>query len=262
MQQHVHDPGYLLQQQFEQHQQLQSQQQQQFEQHQQLQSQPQHQFEQHQHQHQQTLPQQQQQFIHGAHFIHHNPAIPAYYPVYPSQQHPQHPQVYYVTARQAQAYNLPVQQANMGESAGNIASSRPQTPPNPSTLVQQPATYNPIRNAPMPKTEMNAYRAATAGNPQLVQVPTSQHQQQYVTYSQIHHPSQSMAPNSAAPANYAFDYADPAHAQIYYSQPMAPTIPSQYQTMTAAAVMMQEGSAQHPSDSVKQQQQIRTSQPL
>ncbi|KAG4910172.1 hypothetical protein HKD37_20G056802 [Glycine soja] len=262
MQQHVHDPGYLLQQQFEQHQQLQSQQQQQFEQHQQLQSQPQHQFEQHQHQHQQTLPQQQQQFIHGAHFIHHNPAIPAYYPVYPSQQHPQHPQVYYVTARQAQAYNLPLQQANMGESAGNIASSRPQTPPNPSTLVQQPATYNPIRNAPMPKTEMNAYRAATAGNPQLVQVPTSQHQQQYVTYSQIHHPSQSMAPNSAAPANYAFDYADPAHAQIYYSQPMAPTIPSQYQTMTAAAVMMQEGSAQHPSDSVKQQQQIRTSQPL
>ncbi|RDY10564.1 hypothetical protein CR513_04893, partial [Mucuna pruriens] len=248
MQQHVQDPGYLLQQQFEQHQQPQPLPQQQYEQHQ------------HQHQPQQSLPQQQQQFIHGTHFIHHNPGISAYYPVYPSQQHPQHPQLYYVPARQAQAYNMPVQQANMGESAGNIASSRPQTPPNPATLVPQSAGYNHIRNAPMPKTEMSAYRAATAGTPQLVQVPTSQHQQQYVTYSQIHHPSQSMAPNSAAPANYAFDYADPAHAQIYYSQPLAPTMPSQYQTMTAAAVMMQDGSAQHPSDSVKQQ--IRTSQPL
>ncbi|TKY50890.1 atrophin- protein [Spatholobus suberectus] len=230
MQQHVQDPGYLLQQQFEQQQQ----------------QPPQH--------------QQQQQFIPGTHFIHHNPAISAYYPVYPSQQHPQHPQVYYVPARQTQAYNLPLQQANMGESAANMASSRPQTPPNPATLVPQPSAYNPIRNAPMPKTEMSAYRAATGGTPQLVQVPTSQHQQQYVTYSQMHHPSQSMAPNSVAPTNYAFDYADPAHAQIYYSQPLAPTMPSQYQTMTAAAVMMQEGSAQHPSDSLKQQ--IRTSQPL
>ncbi|WVY99181.1 hypothetical protein V8G54_031332 [Vigna mungo] len=248
MQQHVQDPGYLLQQQFEQHQQTQQLPQQQFE------------------QHQQALPQQQQQFIHGTHFIHHNPAISAYYPVYPSQQHPQHPQhpqqpqLYYVHARQPQAYNLPVQQANMGDSAGNLASSRPQTPPNPATLVPQSAAYNPMRNTPMPKTEMNAYRAATAGTPQLVQVPTSQHQQQYVTYSQIHHPSQSMAPNSAPQANYGFDYADPAHAQIYYSQPLAPTMPSQYQTMTAAAVMMQEGSAQHSSDNLKQQ--IRTSQPL
>lgn len=245
MQQHVQDPGYLLQQQFEQHQQTQQLPQQQFE------------------QHQQALPQQQQQFIHGTHFIHHNPAISAYYPVYPSQQHPQHPQqpqLYYVHARQPQAYNLPVQQANMGDSTGNLASSRPQTPPNPATLVPQSAGYNPMRNTPMPKTEMNAYRAATAGTPQLVQVPTSQHQQQYVTYSQIHHPSQSMAPNSAPQANYGFDYADPAHAQIYYSQPLAPTMPSQYQTMTAAAVMMQEGSAQHPSDNLKQQ--IRTSQPL
>jgi len=242
MQQHVQDPGYLLQQQFEQHQQTQQLPQQQFE------------------QHQQALPQQQQQFIHGTHFIHHNPPISAYYPVYPSQQHPQQPQLYYVQARQPQTYNLPVQQANMGDSAGNLASSRPQTPPNPATLVPQSAAYNPMRNAPMPKTEMNAYRAATGGTPQLVQVPTSQHQQQYVTYSQIHHPSQSMAPNSAPQANYGFDYADPAHAQIYYSQPLAPTMPSQYQTMTAAAVMMQEGSAQHPSDSLKQQ--IRTSQPL
>lgn len=248
VQQHVQDQGYLLQQQFDQQQQLQHQHQQQ---QQQLQQQQQHQ------QHQQH---QQQQFMQGGHFVHHNPGIPQYYPVYPSQQQPQ---VYYLPARQAQAYNLSVQQANMGESAAAaIPSSRPQNPPNPATLVQPTAAYNPIRNAPLPKTEMTAtaYRTAATGNPQFVQVPPSQHQQQYVTYSQIHHPSQSMAPNSAAPANYAYEYADPAHAQIYYSQPMAPTMPSQYQTMTAAGMVMPEASAQHPSDSMKQQ--IRTSQPL
>jgi hypothetical protein len=243
VQQHVQDPGYLLQQQFE----LQQQQQQQ------PQHQPQHQ------QQQQFQHQQQQQFIQGGHYIHHNPAIPTYYPVYPSQQQP-HQQVYYVPARQPQAYNLPVQQGNIGESAATIPSSRPQNPPNPTTLVQQNAAYTPVRNAPLPKTEMTAaaYRTATAGNPQFVQVPTGQHQQQYVTYSQIHHPSQSMAPNSAAPANYAYEYADAA--QIYYSQPMAPTMPSQYQTMAASNMMQPEVSAQHPSDGLKQQ--IRTSQPL
>ncbi|KAL5070489.1 hypothetical protein RYX36_021376 [Vicia faba] len=284
LQQHVQDPGYLLQQQFELQQQQQQQQfelqqhQQQFElqqqqqqTQQQQQQQPQHQQQHPQHQQQQQQPQQQQlqqqlqhqqqQFIHGGHYIHHNPAIPAYYPVYPSQQQPHH-QVYYVPARQPQAYNLPVQQANLGDSATTISSSRPQNPPNPTTLVQPNTAYNPIRNAPLPKTEMTAaaYRAAASGNPQFVQVPTAQHQQQYVTYSQIHHPSQSMAPNSAAPANYAYEFADPAHAQIYYSQPMAPTMPSQYQTMAGATMMQPEISAQHPSDGMKQQ--IRTSQQL
>ncbi|KAI5432975.1 hypothetical protein KIW84_020319, partial [Lathyrus oleraceus] len=91
--------------------------------------------------------QQQQQFIHGGHYIHHNPAIPAYYPVYPSQQQPHH-QVYYVPARQPQAYNLPVQQANIGDSATTMSWSRPQNPPNPITLVQPNAADNPIRNAP------------------------------------------------------------------------------------------------------------------
>ncbi|KAI5426586.1 hypothetical protein KIW84_032138, partial [Lathyrus oleraceus] len=84
---------------------------------------------------------------HGGHYIHHNPAISAYYPVYPSQQQPHH-QVYYVPARQPQAYNLPVQQANIGDSATTMSSSRPQNPPNPITLVQPNAAYNPIRNAP------------------------------------------------------------------------------------------------------------------
>ncbi|CAL0320784.1 unnamed protein product [Lupinus luteus] len=250
MQQHVQDPGYLLQQQFDHHQQQQQHQQQ----HQQLQHHP-----------QQPQQQHQPQFIPGTHFIHHTPAgampISAYYPVYPSQQqsHP-HPQVYYVPARQPQAYNLSMQQANIGESPTAI---QPQNSPNPAMSAPSSAAYNPVRNAPLPKTEMTAaaYRTTATGAPQLVHVPANQHQQQYVAYSQIHHPSQSIAPNSAAPPNYAYEYADPAHAQIYYSQPLPPTMPSQYQTMTAAAVAMPEVSAQHPSDSMKQQQ-IRTSQPL
>ncbi|OMO64060.1 Phox/Bem1p [Corchorus olitorius] len=209
-----------------------------------------------------------------AHYIHHHPtAVPisAYYPVYPSQQqhhHPHHVQidqqypVYYVSARQPQAYNLPVQQSSISEAVTAIPSSRPQTPPNP-TMVPS-AAYNPMRNAPMAKPEVAAatgvYRTTT-GNPQLVQVPNSQHQQPYVGYSQIHHPSQSVAPTSTAAATYAYEFTDPAHAQIYYTQPLAPTMPSQYQTMTAAAAgVLPDASAQLPTDNIKPQ--IRTSQPI
>ncbi|XP_061368199.1 uncharacterized protein LOC133311201 [Gastrolobium bilobum] len=240
MQQHLQEHGYVLQQQFDQQQQQQQQ----------------------HHQHQEA--QQAQQFIHGTHLIHHTPSgpvpIPAYYPVYQQQLHPQHHhqldqqyQVYYVPARQAQPYNLSMQQANIGESATTISSSQPQNQPNPAPS----AAYNPMRNAPLPISEMAAgsYRTAAA-TPQFVQVPAGQHQQQYVAYSQIHHhPSQPVAPNSAVPANYAYDYADSAYAEIFYTQPLAPSMPSQYQTMTPAEV-----SAQLPSDNMKQQ--IRTSQQL
>ncbi|KAJ7943100.1 Octicosapeptide/phox/Bem1p family protein [Quillaja saponaria] len=210
-------------------------------------------------------PQQQQQFVHGTHYIHHHPAgampVPTYYPVYPSQQQPQHHhhpqldqqyQVYYMPARQPQAYNLSVQQPNVSEAATGIPSSRPQAPPNPG-MVQQSAAYNQMRTVPISKPEMTAgaYRTANAGTPQLVQVPSSQHQQQYLNYSQIHHPSQSIAPNSGTTANYVyeFEYADPSHAQIYYTQPLAPNMPSQYQTMTAAAAVgLPEVSGQHPTE--------------
>ncbi|KDP35020.1 hypothetical protein JCGZ_09308 [Jatropha curcas] len=217
--QQVQDSGYVLQPQFEQQQQQQQ--------------------------------QQPQQFIHaGAHYIQHTGAVPisAYYPVYPPPQQQHHHQhhhqldqqypVYYVQARQPQAYNMPVQQSSISEPTPT-APTRPQTPPN-------PAAYNPMRNAPMAKPEMataGMYRTTNTGTPQLVQVPSSQHQQQYVGYSQVHHPSQSVAPSSAGPANYTYEFADPAHAQIYYTQPLAPTMPSHYQTMTA---MLPENSKSAP----------------
>lgn len=225
MQHQVQDSGYVLQPQFEQQQ------------------------------------QQPQQFIHaGAHYLQHHPTggmpISAYYPVYTPQQQHQYP-VYYIPARQTQAYNMPLQQSNINEPSPTVPSNRPQTPPNP-TMGPAPATYNPMRNAPVAKPEMaNAgmYRTAASGAPQLVQVPSSQHQQQYVGYSQ------SVAPTSSGPANYAYEFADPAHAQIYYTQPLAPSMSSHYQTMTAAAaVVLPETSAQLPTDNIKQQ--IRTSQPI
>ncbi|TKY69317.1 dual specificity protein kinase splA [Spatholobus suberectus] len=202
MQQHVQEPGYVLQPQFDQ------------------------QLPQQQQQHQAQQP---QQYIHNTHLIHHTPAGPvpipaAYYPVYQQQLHTQHHHhldqqypVYYVQARQAQAYNLSVQPANVAESATTIPSSQSQNLPN-------YAAYNPMRNAPLPKSEMTAgaYRTAPA-TPQLVQVPPSKHQQQYVAYSQIHHHHpQSVPPNSAVPANYAYDYADPAFGQVFYTQPLHP----------------------------------------
>ncbi|CAH2042096.1 unnamed protein product [Thlaspi arvense] len=196
--------------------------------------------------------QQQQQFIQaGAHYIHHHPtgAVPiqSYFPMYPPQQQPLHPHhqldqqypVYYVSARQAQAYNLPVQQQNYAEPTTCAPSSQPQTPP--------------LRNVAVSKPEMVAgmYRTAATAAPTLVQVPPSQ--QQYVGYSQVHHP-QSVAPSSVATTNYA--YADPAHSQVYYTQPLPPQLAAQYQTMTSApAAVLPEGST----DSLKQQ--IRTSQP-
>ncbi|PQP96650.1 uncharacterized protein Pyn_39360 [Prunus yedoensis var. nudiflora] len=117
-------------------------------------------------------------------------------------------------ARQAQPYtNLPVQQSNINEAGTPIPSSRSQTPPN-SAMVSPSASFNQIRNAQMAKPDMAAgvYRTATAAAPSVVQVPP-QHQQQYVGYTtQIH---QSAVPSSGGAANYAYEYAEPSHAQIY-----------------------------------------------
>ncbi|KAF5745241.1 hypothetical protein HS088_TW07G00824 [Tripterygium wilfordii] len=229
LQQQFHDSGYVLQSQFEQ-QLLQQQQQQQ----------------------QQPPP---QQFIHaGTHYVQQHPsgAVPmtAYYPVYPSQ--PQHLQpqqhhrqldhqypMYYMPAQQQpQGYNLPMQQSSISDAPNTMPLSRSQTPPNP-TIVAPSAGYNPVRNAPLAAspemTASNVYRTVTAGGTPLHQVPSSQHQQQYVGYSQIHHPSQSVAPRSTGTPNFVYEYTDPAHPQVYYTQPLAPSMPSQYQTMTTAS---------------------------
>ncbi|KAK3036708.1 hypothetical protein RJ639_030532 [Escallonia herrerae] len=211
-------------------------------------------------QHHPQLHPQQQYVQAGSQYISHHPtgAVPMapYYPLYPSQQQQQHhpphhaldqQYMYYVPARQAQGYNLSVQQQSYGEAApAAVTSSRPQTPPLPSAFV---------RNAPAPsaKPEMAAgvYRTATTAAPSLVQVPSSQHQTQYMGFSQVHHPSQSGAPTSAPTGNYAYEYADPTQAHIYYTQPLAPAqLAAQYQTLTTA---LPEAPAHLPTDIMTQQ---------
>ncbi|CAI9096127.1 OLC1v1032207C1 [Oldenlandia corymbosa var. corymbosa] len=208
----------------------------------------------------------------GAQYMHHHPpgAMPMYYPMYPPQQVGHHPPsmehqypVYLVPARQAQGYNIPMQQPSFSESTPIAPSSRPQT--SPSAALVPPTAFTPATNATAaavkPELPAAMYRTSAAGQPHLVHVPSSQ-SPQYAGFSQIHHPSQSIAPSSATTttASYAYEYADPTHAQIYYTQPMPPHMATQYQTMTSAPPLKSsDTSTQIPSENMKQQ--VRTSQP-
>lgn len=226
MQQQVQESGYVLPNQFDQYQQL--------------------------HQPHQYVPA-------GAQYIHHPPgAVPLYYPMYSSQQLSHQPAlehqypVYYVPARQTQQYSMPVQQQGFSDSSPTTHSTRPQAPH--SAMVPTSAAYGPGTSATATKSEIpaGAYRASAAAPPQLVQVSSGgQSSPQYAGFSQIHHPSQSIAP-SAATANYAYEFADPAHAQIYYTQPLNLQLAAQYQTMASSpAVMLPEASSQLPAENVK-----------
>ncbi|PSS13441.1 Transmembrane protein [Actinidia chinensis var. chinensis] len=213
-------------------------------------------------QHQQFNQQQQQQFIQvGAHYIQ-NHAVPitSYYPIYPPQhQLDEHYPPYYMPVRQAQGYNIPAQQSNYSETVSTVSSTRSQTPPL-SSIIPPSAAYDVSKNVPAPKPAMGGgnYMAARP----LVQVPSSQNQTQYVAFSQFQHPSQSIAVSSdATAANYAYEFADPVYAQMYYARPLAPQLAAQYQTMTSGCpVVTPEASAELLyTENVKQQ--IRTSQP-
>ncbi|KAG5603905.1 hypothetical protein H5410_025397 [Solanum commersonii] len=213
-------------------------------------------------QHPQML--QPQQYVHAGQYIQHTPSghvpMTSYYPMYPSQHqtHMQHPNlehqypVYFIPARPGQGYSLPLQQTNYTEPAQTVPPTRSQTPP---TMVNPASAYNPARNNPSSNPEMVAgtYRTSASAAPQLVQINPGQHQPQYVNYSQIQHPSQSIPPTSATTTNYAYEFADP-HAKMYYSQALTPQLAAQYQTMTSPpAVSFAETSSQLPVENSKQQ---------
>ncbi|KAL2550590.1 uncharacterized protein Fot_12120 [Forsythia ovata] len=137
-------------------------------------------------------------------------------------------------------------------------SSHPQK--SPPVAMPTSAAYSQARNAPAstPDTAIGVYRTAAAASSPLVKVPSSQRQAQFVGYTQIHHPPQSMAPPSAANSNYSYAYADPRHAEIY-SQPLPPQLAAQYQTMSSVPTLMvlPDASQQHP-ENIKN---LKTSQP-
>ncbi|CAA3020376.1 mediator of RNA polymerase II transcription subunit 8 [Olea europaea subsp. europaea] len=150
--------------------------------------------------------------------------VTSYYPMHSSQQqhhshysaHEQQYPVYFLPARPTQAYNMPFQQPSYSESTPSAASNNSQTPS---------AAYNQARNVPASNAEMAAgvYRTTA---PQFLQVPSSQHQTQYVTFTQIHHPSQPVAVSSASNSNYAYEFADPSRSQVYYTQHLPPQLAS------------------------------------
>lgn len=166
-------------------------------------------------------------------------------------------QFYFVPARQPHAYNIPVQQQSYTEMAPNPPSNRPQPPP--ATAVAPQMAYSQV-NAPSSKPEMAAgvYRTAAGAAQHMVQVPSNQqHQQpQYVGFTQIHHPSQMMAPSSASNSGYTYEFTDPTQAQMYYTQALPPQFSGQYQTMTSAPQgISPDASSQASSENLKQQQQ-------
>ncbi|KAK1380846.1 Developmental and secondary metabolism regulator veA like [Heracleum sosnowskyi] len=225
---------------------------------------------------------QQPQFIRaGSQYIQHLPVgavpMPAYYPVYSSQQpqHSHHPAVeqqypvYYVPARQTQAYSMPVQHADYSEAAGAAPSNRPQAAPSAAMAPPSSGQYSIASNATVPKSEVPAslYRTANTAPPSVVQVPPGQPRPQYVGFSQIHNP-QSSNPTPATATSYAYEFADSTQPHVYYGHHLAPQMAAQYQTMTSAAPQMAaqyqtmtsaapETTAQLPADSTKQ---VRTSQ--
>lgn len=210
--------------------------------------------------------QHQPQFIHTAvpqpQYIHHHPsgAIPmtSYYQMYPPQTqhhaahppHDQHNYVYYMPARQApppQGYRLPLQ----ADSSPAVSGPPTNQVPPPSSLFTTPRTVQTAAKTEAP------YRTANSGapGPQLIQVPSSQHQlqPQYVGYS--------VAPGVGG--NYAYEFTDSSQQgqHIYYAaQPLPPQSAAQFQTMASTLpVETQIGSYIQTDNSMKQQ--VRTSQP-
>ncbi|RWR82086.1 atrophin-1-like protein [Cinnamomum micranthum f. kanehirae] len=172
------------------------------------------------------------------------------------QQYQQYP-MYFMPVGQNQAYNLAVQ-PNQGDPS-LIPSGKPATIP---AAYKEALPVYPARSAPPLKSELvsNLVYRGTANQPlqnaaQFVNVSDQQHQ--YMGYHQLQHPPQSAAPAASA-TNFTYEFADPLHAQIYYTQQKSPALASQYQTVSSGAMISEISLPQQGADA----KQNRTSQPL
>ncbi|KAL8135004.1 uncharacterized protein LOC141710993 [Apium graveolens] len=181
-------------------------------------------------------PQQQQQFLHpGTHYLQQTTTgqvqVPSYYPVYAPPTQPQYHQqvdqqysMYVMPVQQTQQYNMTIQ------------------PNVPDSNVVPDSNYPQNASVATP----------SAAKPTLVQVQPNQYQQQFVSVSQMPYASQSPAPT----INYAYEYAQPTHEQVFYTQNPGSQLPPppQYQTMTPATAMyLSQASAQQSADNANQQ---------
>ncbi|XP_020089017.1 leucine-rich repeat extensin-like protein 2 [Ananas comosus] len=182
------------------------------------------QLQQQQHQQLQQQHQQPQKFI-PAHpqYIHH-PAtgtfvpVPSYYPIQQSaQSHTYDPQgrpMYFVPVGQ----NPPA----TGISIPNVP-AKPELPP--ASLYRTAAAASPSPAVPV-STPLIPIPAAAAAD----QV----HPYPGMGYHVMHH--QQPIQSSAGNPNYGYEFADPAHTQMYHSQPtFRPSLAPQFQTVVSAA---------------------------
>lgn len=116
----------------------------------------------------------------------------------------------------------------------------------PQTLVQPPIAYKEVFTAhQVPESTTKTYQTVSAGT-SIVGASPTQVKQQLVETSELHQPSQPVTAPPDFPSNYVSELdEDLAYTQIYKTQPSAPSLTSQCQTMMkGVAVMLSESSIQ------------------
>ncbi|KAJ6396406.1 hypothetical protein OIU77_021440 [Salix suchowensis] len=205
---------------------------------------------------------QQLQFIHtgGPHYIPQDSSgvapMSSYYAM--SSQVCQQP-VYYQTNQPQPIYLVPAHPHNLAVQGGlmnttTVASSRPPVHHN-STMLPPQVAYNASTALPAADLTSQVYRKIPReSSPDIV--PRNENQQQCGGLPQMNHQAQPVCAASKESGNYSKQIdEDHVHAQIYKSQPLPPTLPSQYQTMTPpTTILLSEAIARLNTDSIKQQQ--------
>ncbi|KAL6960958.1 hypothetical protein U1Q18_038723 [Sarracenia purpurea var. burkii] len=203
-------------------------------------------------------------YIHaGAHYLPQHLAtqfpISSFQPMYyPPLYH--HPHNFYQPNQPYQGYLLPIRptQSYVSMQCNLLDTSTAAM----SMSQMHPITYKEVtEGAPLPESASKVLWTVVGATP-LDRVPSNQNQQPLVDLSELHNESQSVAAASMAAANYENeDEDDLVYAQIYKTQPSAPALLSQYQTMTNASgtLLLSEASKILHADNVKQH--IGASQP-
>lgn len=194
---------------------------------------------------------QQVQFVHvgGApvHYVSHNPtgtmpASPYYvmHPPVPQQQlyyQANQPQPIYLIPV-AQPYGFPVQ-SGVANNPAAVTSGHPPLHPNTSSNLAQVA-YKVTSASPAPESSSQVYRTVHMATP-IIDVSHKDNNQHSGGVAQINHQTKLFGITSTESADHGNELNDPLHAQIYKSQPPAPILPSQYQTMTNATSVLLSG---------------------
>lgn len=145
-------------------------------------------------------------------------------------------------------YRTPIQAVNV---PSGDRPTQPQGPSNP-VMVGSSVVYDGHKPAaPAPEYAAKVYRTSAVPT-QPANLPSDDHRAQVVAFPPVSQSSQPVDSTPLENTSYMSEYEDPMHAQIYKTQPPAPTLPYKLQTATnAAAVMLSETLAQLHVDNTK-----------